>query len=384
MINQIIFWQDIPSAHLNFFISEIPNVNPLLSVILVVNSYYSDNRKQMGWEFQKEYPNIKTIVNPSYSDTLRLLSQKSTIHVLSGFKHFPHSKTVLRYLNETKIFGGFLMERPDFWHLKGIFRKWASPFLEKRYSKEAKFVFTFGTEAIDWYSKHGFSSDHVFPFLYTVPIITGEKAISYYKPNTKSLEVAFIGSLTKLKGVETLFDALQELNTSQELVIHIFGDGPLKEKVLKSITTLKSTIKVLNYGFKPNKEVRLVMRHMDVLVLPSHYDGWGAVINESLMSGTPAICSDACGASQLITNYMNGIIFPKGNYVKLREALEYYLDKGKTSNYEREKIKTWAENNISPLNACVYFLKKLKLTNVNPKNIKNDKLPWEPFKFDQE
>ena len=381
MFNQIIFWQDIPSAHLNFFISEIPNVNPSLSVILVVNSYYSDNRKQMGWEFKQEYPNIKIIASPSHSETLVLLNQKKTIHVLSGFKHFPHSKIILKHLNEKKIYGGFLMERPDFWKLKGIFRKWATPFFEKRYSKESKFVFTFGTEAIEWYSKSGFSTEQIFTFLYTVPILYDKPIINYFKPSSNFLDIAFVGSLTKLKGIDTFLSALSELDSTHELNIHIFGDGPFKDKIIEFSKKINNSINIHIYGFKPNQEVRHALQYIDILILPSHYDGWGAVINESLMAGTPVICSDACGASQLITNYSNGVIFPKGNHKKLREALEYYLEKGKISNYDKIKIKNWAENNISPLKACEYFLSKLELIDSNLKNNNYD-LPWEPFKLD--
>lgn len=381
MFKEIVFWQDIPSAHLNHFICEIPNLNLSLSTTLVVNNYYSDNRKQMGWDFQEEYPNIKTIINPSLADTISLLENQNSIHILSGFRHFPKSHIVLKYLNEKKIYGGFLMERPDFWKLKGMLRKWATPFFEKCYSKESKFVFTFGTEAIEWYSKSGFSTEQVFPFLYTVPILYDKPTINYFKPSSNSLDIAFVGSLTKLKGIDTFLSALSELDSAHELNIHIFGDGPFKDKIIEVSKKINNSINIHIYGFKPNQEVRHALQYIDVLILPSHYDGWGAVINESLMAGTPVICSDACGASQLITNYSNGVIFPKGNHKKLQEALEYYLEKGKISNYEKIKIKNWAENNISPLKACEYFLSKLKLIETNLKNNNYD-LPWEPFKLD--
>lgn len=45
---------------------------------------------------------------------------------------------------------------------------------------------------------------------------------------------------------------------------------------------------------------RACMARADVLVLPSWHDGWGAVVSEALMAGTPAIASDACGSAGVV------------------------------------------------------------------------------------
>lgn len=377
MFNKIVFWQDVPSTHLSYFMSEIPNISPSISVCLIANSYFSDSRKQMGWEFANEYPNITIIIKPSKMKALEILNRENTIHILSGFKYFPHSKLVLRHLNKNNIYGGFLMERPELWHFKGLLRKWFSPFIEGRFNKNAKFAFTFGQEAIDWYSKKLLDSSLVFPFLYTVPISTDEKSEALFTPEPTALDVAFVGSLIQRKGIETLIQALTIVRHTRQINLHIIGDGPLKNNLTESFPLRNSYVRVIQYGFKPNKEARFALKNADLLILPSYYDGWGAVVNEALMAGTPVICSDACGSSQMITNYKNGIIFPGNDSKRLADAIEYYLNNGKIDINTRQGIKVWAEENISPKNAAKYFISKLTLIYSN--KTPSHELPWKPI-----
>jgi glycosyltransferase involved in cell wall biosynthesis len=61
-------------------------------------------------------------------------------------------------------------------------------------------------------------------------------------------------------------------------------------------------------------------------VLPSRFDGWGAVVNEALMVGTPVICSDRCGASDVIENGRNGYVFEADNADALLQRLHCFFE----------------------------------------------------------
>ena len=54
------------------------------------------------------------------------------------------------------------------------------------------------------------------------------------------------------------------------------------------------------FGKFPMSEVAKKMADADCLVLPSLHDGWGAVVSEALIAGTPVICSDACGSAGVV------------------------------------------------------------------------------------
>lgn len=47
------------------------------------------------------------------------------------------------------------------------------------------------------------------------------------------------------------------------------------------------------------EEIPSILSNQDILILPSIYDGWGAVVNEALQSGLYVISSNQCGAKDL-------------------------------------------------------------------------------------
>ena len=67
----------------------------------------------------------------------------------------------------------------------------------------------------------------------------------------------------------------------------------------------------------------------DVLVLPSHWDGWGAVINEALCNGARVVCSDFCGAADLVSDPRFGRVFREGSLESLTQAMDAMIDLGK-------------------------------------------------------
>jgi hypothetical protein len=64
------------------------------------------------------------------------------------------------------------------------------------------------------------------------------------------------------------------------------------------------------WGSYLSTEVPRAMAQADCLVLPSIHDGWGAVASESLMVGTPVVCSDACGVAGVVQASGVGGVFP--------------------------------------------------------------------------
>jgi len=84
------------------------------------------------------------------------------------------------------------------------------------------------------------------------------------------------------------------------------------------------------------------MEKADVTLLPSRHDGWGAVVNESLMAGTPVICSTACGAAELVRQPWLGTVFHVGRVDDLTKALKDWIEPGPRSPTERERIRSWA------------------------------------------
>ncbi len=140
----------------------------------------------------------------------------------------------------------------------------------------------------------------------------------------------------------------------------IIGDGPLQNECIK-LSKLNPKIELL--GRLPNNVAKAKMAEYDYLVLPSLYDGWGAVVNEALSAGTRVLCSNACGASILIDGETRGCSFNNENAVKTITA---WSKKGRLSESDRNTIRKWALQHISGEAAADYFVKIISGQRVEP------------------
>ena len=74
-------------------------------------------------------------------------------------------------------------------------------------------------------------------------------------------------------------------------------------------------------GKIPFGQAQCVIAQYDLLVLPSHYDGWGVVVNEALCEGVPVVCSDTAGAGAVAATLGAGLIFTSGDSTSLSDVL---------------------------------------------------------------
>jgi glycosyltransferase involved in cell wall biosynthesis len=136
--------------------------------------------------------------------------------------------------------------------------------------------------------------------------------------------------------------------------------------------------KVIFTGVMDNRLVRRELSQADILILPSHWDGWGAVVNEALMAGVPVICSDFCGAADLIKPGFNGDIFTCDSLHSLTRVMQKWISSGPLPVAQRDQIRHWS-GCISGLSVARYFLDILRRVNGNC--VCNPIAPW---RLDQE
>jgi glycosyltransferase involved in cell wall biosynthesis len=72
------------------------------------------------------------------------------------------------------------------------------------------------------------------------------------------------------------------------------------------------------------------------------HDGWGAVVSEALMAGTPAVCSDACGAAEVVHASGVGGVFARDQVDALRTTLDAQLKTGIIDSSRRAQLASWA------------------------------------------
>lgn len=152
-------------------------------------------------------------------------------------------------------------------------------------------------------------------------------------------KVAYIGRLDKIKNIFLMIDVFSKLE--EDLELNIYGDGPLKKKIINYIS--KKKLKNINYcGFTRNAKGALCKN--DCLMLLSKTEGLPNVILEAMSLRKPIIMSDigsfskdlifqvkltnAGDISKKIQDYLNNKNLQKALVGK---AHKYYLN---NFNYE--------------------------------------------------
>lgn len=145
--------------------------------------------------------------------------------------------------------------------------------------------------------------------------------------------------------------------------VKLIGDGPLFQSLDKEIKENNLEEKIHLLGTKSQTEVPLFMQRADIFILPSIYDGWGAVVNEALQAGCYVICSDAAGASDLILNDERlGSVFHRGNVKQLAKAMSWCNEHIHEIRSNRHFRMLWAEDHISGKAVAKYMIDCLEKT----------------------
>jgi glycosyltransferase involved in cell wall biosynthesis len=155
-------------------------------------------------------------------------------------------------------------------------------------------------------------------------------------------EIVFVGRFLPIKRIDLAFKALS-MQVSQNWHFTLIGDGPVKEEMVALAHRLGISHLVSFYDFMPNSEAIQHIADSDLLILPSLHEGWGAVVNEALMSGVRAICSDQCGAADLLRDGERGMVFHSGDVHSLAQALGKEISLEKRTEKDRAAIRAWSE-----------------------------------------
>ena len=217
----------------------------------------------------------------------------------------------------------------------------------------------------DWIARRSPRSMRVFPFAY---FLIGKRPDLILRAADR-YRFVFVGGLIQRKRVDLLLEALAGL-PGQRFELEIVGDGPERD-LLEERANVNLPGQVTFVGTYGMDAAIDRIAHADCLVLPSDHDGWGAVVSEAQINGTPVICSSKCGAAGTVRASGFGAVFNAGDVVALRRCLAEMLDQGPLSAAERERLAHWAHCLTAEAGAR-YLLDILRLDGgdaINP--------PWE-------
>jgi len=126
---------------------------------------------------------------------------------------------------------------------------------------------------------------------------------SYQARNEKPPEVfrfLYVGRLSIEKGLNDLLDAFLQIRAKRDDVkLDLIGAGPLRDELIARVAKLNLQDTVSFLGAKSMDAIGELFLQSAALVLPSHSEPWGLVVNESLSYGCPVVVSNVCVACRI-------------------------------------------------------------------------------------
>ena len=206
----------------------------------------------------------------------------------------------------------------------------------------------------DWMVAFGIDSEKIVvlsDFVDLEPFLKESKTA--HPSNYNKTELIYVGRLAPEKGVDTLLAAINEIDDSKNILVHIVGDGREKERLMKLAKEYGIENKVIFYGWVDKETLNGLYHSSLIFVHPARWaEPLGLTIPEAMASGLPVIVPEISGSVWAAGKA--GITFKNGNHKDLKDKIEKLItDKILRENLANEAKKEAERfdyrNSIKPL-----------------------------------
>ncbi|MFC4639984.1 glycosyltransferase [Deinococcus hohokamensis] len=340
---RMVFWQATKSRHQIAVLESLVQHPAVDSVELVVTQPGEIERREMGWQPPKS-AQITVHYGPNQAEVDLLVQKYSlkTVHIFSGIA----SDQLMRLAMEACFRHGAcvgIMAEASNWHgfgPKRYLRLAKHVLLRIRYGRSIRFILAMGDLGVQWYRRVGYDAQRIFPFGYFVDVPTLPAV-----PRQTVPQVLFVGRALDYKGADLLLQALAQVrDVAWSATLITEGECRGAWEALALRLGLKDRVTFTN--FEAPSAIAIRMAAADLFVLPNKADeGWGVVVNEALLQGTPVLCTTRTGAKDLIADGRGAVVEPTTH--ALAAALRHQLHKGPLQEGTRRRIASWAQEHLS-------------------------------------
>jgi glycosyltransferase involved in cell wall biosynthesis len=219
----------------------------------------------------------------------------------------------------------------------------------------AKVVLALSSGGVEYMKTLGFPSDRIVLTPYVVDNkwwteqaakVDRNAVRASWKIQVDAPVVLFCAKLQPWKAPLDLLEAFARARAPEAYLVFA-GDGALRSSLEQRSAELGIADRVRFLGFMNQSQLPSVYCASDMLVLPSHYDAFGLVVNEAMICGLPVVISDCVGAKfDLLRPGETGYIFPIGDVDALSAILKDLLhDPDKRSRMgasARQRMESWS------------------------------------------
>lgn len=143
---------------------------------------------------------------------------------------------------------------------------------------------------------------------------------------TGKFRLLFVGRIVKDKGIQELIDVFIGLQKKYPITLTLLGpyEHELDRLDEQTIRIISSNPGILHIDW--TEQVEYFMALSDILVHPSHREGFPNVVLQAGAMKLPVVCSDIPGNTDIIENDSVGLLFKVGNADRLFECLNFSLE----------------------------------------------------------
>lgn len=337
----VYFWQRIISPHMALLADALAQRG--FTVIYVANGEMSVDRQQQGWQPPiLRFAQLKIACDAAAVEKLVAEAPFDSFHLCQGVRGNGLVRITQQQLRRLGLQYWVMTETLDFQGWRGVIKRLVYITLLWYHRKYLNGILAIGARTPELITALGFPSIRVFPFTYFLqqPDWTYATYESHSDSTHNRFRFIYVGQLIERKRVDYLISALAGLDRDDVELI-VIGNGPL-ENVLHAQTEKLLPGRARWLGQLPMSAIQPLIAQADCLVLPSRHDGWGAVVSEALMVGTPVVCSDACGSSIAVAASGVGSVFSANFRPALSSTLAEQVQRGKWSQDKRARLSAWA------------------------------------------
>lgn len=331
----IVFWQQMLSPHMTGVAISLASLD--IPIKCVVFQCMSEERSHEGWE-PPDPKGIELLFARNNYHVESILDElpHTAIHVCEGIRGNGMVATAIRALHKKRLRWGCYLELVNDIGSFGFAKRYIYSYLFSKLQPD--FILAIGKHSKEWIMDRGIHSSVVFDFAY---FLQNRKVNAKPFSANDKLTIGYVGKFSRRKQVNLLVDAIANLPPSSFRLITA-GSGPELSKVSKKIKKIVATDDWIHLGVVQQSSINNVMSAIDILVLPSQFDGWGATVSEALISGAHPVCSSSCGSSIVVEASGIGGVFKSRDQTDLAKLLFIEIFRIESNEVSRSDISSWA------------------------------------------
>jgi glycosyltransferase involved in cell wall biosynthesis len=169
------------------------------------------------------------------------------------------------------------------------------------------------------------------------------------KVTNNEVNILFLAVTTKRKGIIDLINAspgiIKKLeNGGRKVQFTIAGDGDLLN-YSKKLTQELNLEKNFNFlGWVSRDDIKNLLKHTDLFILPSYNEGLPMSILEALSYAVPVVSTKVGSIDEAIKDNENGFLVEPGNIKMIEYSVVEILNNSNLNEYQRNSRKICEEN----------------------------------------